>query len=168
LETIRGGGSHATDCTAAWTVDNPTNGPLLDAKGEFRGVQVCSDDDPRCDFDGGTPGGCLFHVRACANLTDVADCTPPSRLRSWELSSPSASKAAKHPSLAAVRAAFAPVPGVIVGPDQRNVCTDWLAVPVPLRQTSAGFAKSKLNLKSVADTYEGVRDTDKLQLICVP
>ena len=80
-----------------------------------RDAGVCTDDDPRCDFDGGVPGGCTFRLRGCASLTDLARCTPPTRLASWTLVQPSAAKAAKHPDLAAVRTALAPVPGAIVG-----------------------------------------------------
>ena len=139
---------------AAWTVDNPTNTPLRDKNGEFRNDQACTDNDPRCDFDGGVAGSCLFHVRVCADLTDVDACTPPTRLRSWTLKVPSVAKAAKKPSMAAVRAAFATVPGSIVGPDRRNVCTDWLEVPLPLRQKAAGPSPAKLSLKAIAETYE--------------
>ena len=168
LEPILGGGSRPTDCTTAWTVDNPTNTPLRDKNGEFRNDQACTDNDPRCDFDGGVAGSCLFHVRVCADLTDVDACTPPTRLRSWTLKVPSVAKAAKKPSMAAVRAAFATVPGSIVGPDRRNVCTDWLEVPLPLRQKAAGPSPAKLSLKAIAETYEDVRDSDKLTLTCLP
>jgi hypothetical protein len=67
-----------------------------------------------------------------------------------------------------VRAALAPVPGAIVGPDQRNVCSDLLDVRVPLRGTPGAFKHDKLGLKASATTYEGDRDNDKLKLICLP
>jgi cysteine-rich repeat protein len=168
IEPIFGGGSASTDCTAGWTVDNPTNVPLLDTKGQFRNVQTCKDNDPRCDFDGGVAGGCVFRVQACANLTSSAQCTPATRLRDWSLAVPSATSAARHPNLAAVRTALASVPGAIVGPSARNVCSAWLEVPVPLRRKGGIPAAAKLTLKSVADTYDGVRDSDKVKLICVP
>jgi cysteine-rich repeat protein len=168
LERVLGGGGATTDCDAAWTIDNPANLPLLNKTGSFNGTQLCTDNDPRCDFDGGVPGGCTFHVRACANLTDVDNCTPPTRLASWELLRPSTAQAARRPEVAAVRNAFAPVPGAIVGPDQRNVCSDWLAVPVLLRGSPGRFAAGKVGLKSTAVTYGGDRDTDKLKLVCLP
>ncbi len=168
LEPVPGGGGAGNDCFAGFAVDNPANVPLLDKHGAFNATQVCTDDDPRCDFDGGVPGGCTFRLRICANLTDLDRCTPPTRLASWTLVQPSAAKAAKHPDLAAVRAALAPVPGAIVGPDQRNVCSDLLDVRVPLRGTPGAFKHGKLGLKSSATTYEGDRDNDKLKLICLP
>ncbi len=168
LEPVPGGGNPATDCDVAWTVDNPANVPLLDKHGAFNGVQLCADGDPRCDFDAGTAGSCTFHVQVCANLTGLERCEPPTRLASWELRTPSASAAAKKPALAAARAAFAPVVGTIVGPDERNVCTGWLAVPVPLRPRATGYAVGKLTLKAAATTYDDDRDTDKLKLVCLP
>jgi cysteine-rich repeat protein len=167
LEVAAGGGSRATDCLTGWSVDNPTNVPLQDANGAFGKTQLCTDDDARCDFDGGTPGSCTFHVHACANLTNMTECRSPTRLAGWQLVQPSAAKAAKHADLAAVRAALATVPGAIVGPDQRNVCSDWASIVVPLRGSEAQKA-GKVLLKSTATDYEEKRDIDKLQLVCVP
>ena len=167
LEVATGAGSRATDCLAGWSVDNPANVPLLDSRGAFGATQVCTDDDPRCDFDGGVPGTCTFRVRACADTTHVAGCNPPARLRSWQLVQPSAAKAATHPDLAAIRAALATAPGAIVGPDQQNVCAEWVELAVPLRG-SAEQSPGKLVLKSSAQDYDARRDVDKLKLVCLP
>jgi cysteine-rich repeat protein len=170
LERIFGGGSPATDCVAEWVVDNPTNVPLVDAKrGGFNGVQVCQDGDPRCDFDT-VAGSCAFHVRVCGNNTDVSTCAPRAdqRIRSWELRVPSESKAAKRPELAAVRAAFATVPGSIVGPAQDDVCSNTLDVVVPTKAVATGAKPGSVVLKSYATLYTGEKDTDKLKLVCRP
>ena len=163
LERIPGGGSPTTDCLAEWVVDNPTNVPLLDKRGAFSGVQACVDGDPRCDFDA-VVGTCTFHVRVCADNTEMPDCRPGSRLRSWELRSPSAHKAATRPALAAARAAFASVPGAIVGPTLSDVCSSTLDVPIAVR----GLKPGSLVLKGYATLYTGEKDSDKLKLICLP
>ncbi len=167
LERIPGGGSPATDCQAEWVVDNPANEPLYDKHGAISGVQTCTDGDPRCDFDG-VAGQCTFRLRVCANNTDLPSCTPGTRLQSWELRAPSVSKAAKRPALAAVRAAFAPVPGAIIGPDQPDVCSGTLAVPVEVKTSAGGTKPGLLSLKSFASLYTGEKDSDKLRLVCRP
>lgn len=167
LERIPGGGSPRSDCLVEWSIDNPTNVPLHDKHGAINGTQTCVDGDSGCDFDA-VPGQCTFHLRVCANNTDVDECSPGPRLAAWELRTPSASKAAKHPALAAVRAAFATVPGAIVGPDLSNVCSGTLDVTLPLKAFGVGFKPAKLTLKSQATLYTGEKDGDKLKLICVP
>ena len=163
LERIRGGGSISSDCYAEWSVGNPTNEPLLE-KGEFRRVQVCSDGDPRCDFDL-TAGICAFHLRTCANNTDVAGCTPGNRLSSWSLRTPNAAQAAKRADVGAARAALlGTVPSSIVGPSARDVCSPVMSIPVAVRGTHAG----KLSLKTLAIQYDGARDSDTLKLVCLP
>jgi len=166
LERVRGGGSPATDCLSEWVVDNPTNRPLLDAHAGFNAKQACVDDDPLCDFDGGVPGSCTFRIRVCADNTDVPGCAVPSRLSSWELARPSAKQAAKRPWLAAVRAALASVPGAIVGPATPDVCTDPIAVVVPLGGDPSHWKPAKLVLKAIAGSYNGTRDKDGLTLTC--
>jgi cysteine-rich repeat protein len=167
LERIPGGGSPTSDCHVEWVVDNPANAPFLDKFGAINGVQTCTDGDPRCDFDG-VAGTCTFHVRVCANNTDLPSCTPGSRLRSWELRAPSVNKAAKRPDMAAVRDAFATVPGSIVGPDRTDICSETLAVPIKVKTSASGTKAGSLVLKSHATLYTGQKDSDKLTLICLP
>ena len=168
IEPILGGGSRFTDCRSVWVVDNPSNDPVTDKHGAFRTSQRCVDDDPTCDFDGGTPGSCTFHVRVCANAPGATDCQGGVRIASWTLDKPSAKQAATSPTLAAVRASFTPVPSVVVGPTS-EVCTDWLSVPVPLRGVPGAYKKGKVGVNSRATLYgdAGV-DKDKLKLECVP
>ena len=168
LERVPGGGSVKTDCAAEWLVVNPTNVPLYDSRGGINRKQRCVDDDPQCDFDGGTPGSCTFHVQVCANDTDLAGCTRPPRLASWTLTKPSITQAAKQPALAQARAAFASVAAAIVGPTADDVCSATVAVVVPMKGTSAPFHPGKLTLKASAFTPTGTRDNDGLKLACVP
>jgi cysteine-rich repeat protein len=167
LERIPGGGSPATDCFAEWVVDNPANAPRFDKHGAFSGVQVCRDGEAAGDIDAVSGPGPV-RGRVCANNTDRPACEPGSRLRTWELRSPSANKAAKRPDLAAVRSAFAGVAGAIVGPPLADVCSDVLAVPVAVRSSAAGVKPGSVVLKSFATLYSGEKDADKLKLICMP
>jgi cysteine-rich repeat protein len=168
FERVPGGGSKTTDCVAEWIVDNPSNVPLLDNHQRVRRVQSCVDDDPTCDFDGGTTGSCTFHVQVCGANTDVPGCTAPAGLFSWELTKPSSKQATAHPELAAVRAAFAGVPGAITGMSAADVCSATLDVVVPLRGTAPLFKTGKVTLGATAISDTGSRDKDTLQLKCVP
>ena len=167
FERIAGGGGPRDDCLTEWVVNNPTNVPLTDTRG-FRTTQTCVDDDPRCDFDGGTPGSCTFHVRVCGNNTNTLGCTVERRLAGWRVDRPSASQAARKPAALAIRTAFAPVPGLLVGPIDPDRCSDELSVPVPLRARAVGYGPAKWTLRVSASTYTGRRDSDKLKLVCVP
>ena len=144
----------------------PDEHALLDKRGAISRQQRCLDDDLACDFDGGIPGSCTFHVRACANNPDLAACQPGTRLSSWELRTPSANKAAKDPLMAAVRASFlGVVPGTLVGPSAPDVCTGDIDVAVPLKGVTR---EGKLKLGARATLYDGRRDQDALQLVCLP
>lgn len=166
-ERVPGGGSAKTDCFAEWIVPNPTNVPLLDGRGRPQRTQRCADDDPACDFDGGTAGSCTFHVQVCANNTDVAGCTPPAALSAFELAKPSIAAAARKPALQAARAGFGGVPGALVGAATSDLCSSVLPVVVPLRGSAPSYGKGTLALGIVA-TAGGVRDKDTLKLICLP
>jgi hypothetical protein len=147
-----------------WSVNNPANVPLVDVRGGFAARQTCRDGDPLCDFDGGVDDRCTFRVRTCANNTDVPDCTPSTRLASWQLKTPSASKAARDPVAAAVRTALlSTVPSVIVGPDDRDVCSADAEIVVPIRNRIG-----KVTIKTRATLYDGTKDNDKMTFVCVP
>jgi len=121
----------------------------------MRRTQRCVDDDPACDFDGGTPGGCTFHVRVCAGNTDLVGCTPPASLASWELSKPSSQQAARHPELAVVRTAFAGVPAAITGVSGADVCSTVVDVVVPLRGGAPNYGTGKVMLTTSAAAVVG-------------
>ena len=72
-ERAYGGGKPQFDCAIEWQIDNPSNVPRYDDD-SINPVQTCVDDDPACDFDGGVPGGCTFHVAACAGNTNIDGC----------------------------------------------------------------------------------------------
>jgi hypothetical protein len=165
LERVPGGGSTSTDCLAEWLVVNPTNVPLLDGRGRTRRRQRCVDNDPACDFDGGVAGACTFHVGVCANDTDVPGCVPAA-LGAYQLAKPSLAQAARHPELAAVRAAFAGVPAAVTGTPP-DACTAPLDVVVPLRGGPGSYKTGKLTLGSIA-TAGSRQDKDTLKLICLP
>ena len=168
IERVYGGGPLATDCFAEWRVDNAANQPREAKTGGINRLQRCVDNDARCDFDGGVPGGCTFHVAVCANNTNVEACPAPDRLLRWELRKPSAKLAITRPALAAVRAAFDAVPAVIVGPGTPEVCSADVAVTVPLRGAADAYHPGKLGLAGLAELYDGRTDKDTLKLICLP
>ncbi len=167
LERVPGGGARATDCLAEWLVVNPTNAPLVDRRGRMRRMQRCVDDDPACDFDGGTPNACTFHVSVCANNTDVPGCVA-APLASWQLARPSSTQALRRPALAAARAAFAGVAASVTGTANADVCSTPVDVVVPVRNTASGTRAGRLALAGVATTADGARDKDGLRLICLP
>ncbi len=169
LERAAGGGSTGSDCFAAWSIDNPANEPRYAKKGGINGTQVCTDDDPRCDFDGGVPGGCTFHVGVCVNNTDQPGCEPGVRVASFELRKPSAADAAKRPEAAAIRQAFAAVvPGSVIGTSDRDVCSPPAAVPVALRGTPGSYIDGRVTISARSTLYDARSDTDKLRLECRP
>lgn len=167
LERVPGGGAATTDCLAEWIVVNPSNVPLVDGHGRIRRTQRCVDDDPACDFDGGIPGACTFHVQVCGDNTDVAGCAPMA-LGGWDLTKPSSKQAARHPELAAVRSAFAGVAPAITGTTAADVCAAPVAVVVPLRGAAPSFGVGKVTLAATATATNGLRDKDGLKLICLP
>lgn len=166
-ERIPGGGKPATDCVAVWRVDNPSNDPRYDKRGNVNPRQACADGDPACDFDGGVAGACTFHVAVCVNNSMPA-CTP-GRLRSWTLTTPNAKQAANRPALAAVRAELASaVLPTVVGTNDPDRCSPDAAVVVPLRGAPGAYKAGKLTLKTRSETYQDAVDTDALQLRCNP
>jgi cysteine-rich repeat protein len=168
LERILGGGKLATDCYAAWRIDNPSNDPRFDKRFGVNPKQRCQDNDPACDFDGGVAGSCTFHLAVCVNNAPIPGCTPD-RLQSWSVASPTAKQALTRPVLAAVRSVLAgAVVSSVVGSSDPNVCSPNAGVVLPLRGGPGAFKVSKLTLKTRAALYDGAVDTDKMQLRCDP
>ena len=168
LERAPGGGSPTTDCWAAWRLENPNNVPLYDKRGFISGKQRCRDNDSACDFDGGVPGACTFHVGVCVNNSAPSGCLP-ARLQSWIIRSPSEKQALGEPELAAARVALsdAVVPNV-VGSGDADDCSPAAAVVVPLRGGPGAYRSGKLTLKTAATLYSGAIDKDSLTLRCDP
>ena len=65
-------------------------------------------------------------------------------------------------------ALLAAIPGAIVGPGARDVCSPVVDVPVEMRGEPGRYQPGKLALKTVVTQYDGTRDTDALKLVCVP
>jgi hypothetical protein len=169
LERIPGDGPPATDCYTEWVVSNTSNEPYLDKRGAVSGTQRCVDNDPSCDFDGGVAGACTFHIAVCANNTNLPRCEPGTRLASWQITTPSAAKAARDPVAAALRTALSStVLPAIVGPSAPDVCSTMATVRLPLRGTPPSYSPRKLTLKTRATLYDGAKDGDTLRLMCLP
>jgi cysteine-rich repeat protein len=169
LERGLGGGAVGTDCFTAWSIDNPANEPRYAKSGAFSDSQVCTDNDARCDFDGGIAGSCTFHVRVCVNNTHLAGCVPGTRLSEWDLRAPSVKSALSRPAAAAVRdALMSVVPAGVVGTSLHDLCSPNAEVPVPLRGAPGSYKKARVTLKTRATLYDGRSDTDKLRLECRP
>ena len=169
LERIPGGGSGSTDCYTEWVAENAANQPLLDAHGHFNAKQVCVDGDPRCDFDGGTVGSCTIPrpgVREQRGSARVRARHAPRDL--GDRSAVGTAAALSSPSASAVRVAFADVPGAIVGPAVSDVCSETVAVTVPMRGSAGAYQAGKLGLATRARLYAGKPDVDKLKLTCLP
>jgi cysteine-rich repeat protein len=168
VEHVFGGGKIDTDCFAAWRIDNTSNEPRFAKKGGVNPQQRCRDNDPACDFDGGVAGSCTFHLAVCVNNSEPQGCFPR-RLQSWTIASPNAAQSAARPALAAVRDALqaAVVPSV-VGSGDSDDCSPDADVALPLRGTPGAYKSSKLKLKTRATIYDGIVDTDILQLRCDP
>lgn len=168
LERARGGGSAPSDCFTEWSIDNPTNEPRFGKSGAISDTQACADGDSSCDFDG-VAGSCTFRVRVCVNNTEIAECTPGTRVRSWELRAPSTSQATAKPALEAIRSAFLTVvPGSVVGPSQTNLCSPFVDVPVALHGSPGHYSHGRVTLKTRTTLYDGRTDSDKLRLECLP
>ena len=104
----------------------------------------------------------------CANNEDLPECARGTRLATWEIVRPSAQQALSSPSASAVRVAFAAVPGAIVGPAVSDVCSETVAVTVPMRGSAGAYQPGKLGLATRARLYAGKPDVDKLKLTCLP
>jgi cysteine-rich repeat protein len=166
LERIPGGGSPTSDCHVEWVVGNPANAPFLDKFGAINGVQTCTDGDPVATSTASL--GPAPSTSASAQQHRSPELHPRLTPTLVGAPRPSVNKAAKRPDIAAVRDAFATVPGAIVGPDRPDVCSDTLAVPIKVKTSTGGTKAGSLVLKSHATLYTGQKDSDKLRLICLP
>ncbi len=164
LELIPGGGPGSTDCLTEWVVANPHNSPLYDRRGRFSAKQICRDNDPACDFDGGVAGSCTFHVALCVNITDVdlPRCTPAALSR-CDVMRPSAKEAARSGAAADLRARFAATMQTMMA-ESYSECSPTMDVTVPV----AGFRPGRRTLKTRAVATTHKRDIDTLKFICTP
>ena len=94
--------------------------------------QVCVD-DPRCDLDGGTPGSCTFSVQVSRQRHRRPGLYPARASPVLTLVTVGGARSHSVPRSRRSATPSLPVPAEIVGPSASDVCSDALAVPVPLR-----------------------------------
>jgi cysteine-rich repeat protein len=165
VEHAPGGGGRKTDCLLEWIIDNPTNDPLYDRRDRISSKQICRDNDPDCDADGGVTGTCTFRVSMCLAVADgdYPDCGP-ARMSALEIRRPSTRELAKNPGAGPVRErVFAAFEAAATGP--AGSCSDLLELPVPMRRN--GTRPGRLVLKVGATSADGRRDHDALRFKCV-
>jgi len=112
----------------------------------FGGVS-CIDGDPTCDADGVPDGVCEFSIRVCAHVPGVLGCRPR-RIGEIRVSDPAI-----------------PLPPV---PLARERCGDFGLVRVPLRKFSRKPGRAKLRVTAISKVLHPRKDTDRLNLRCVP
>jgi cysteine-rich repeat protein len=168
LELIPGRGSRRTDCLTEWMVVNPHNTPLHARNGRIPAKQTCRDNDPACDFDGGVPNSCTFHVALCVNITD--DTLPrckPKPLVSYEIMRPSSRQAMASVQKASLRTTIDDTAGsMLAAPD--GTCSLMMNVTVPLTIGRTGLRKHAETVRTRVTAVDGARDTDTLKFICTP
>jgi cysteine-rich repeat protein len=158
-ELIPGGGGSGTDCLLEWMVVNPNNLPRYDKRGRISRTQVCRDNDPTCDFDGGVPGSCTFHFAACANVADPdLDRCYVEGLASAEVLKPTERQAVVSSAQARMRAQLQLAAQRLLALPA-GTCSPWLELTVPLVSVSPRVRTT---------TALGRRDTDRLTFICTP
>jgi hypothetical protein len=134
------------------------------------------DGDPLCDFDQ-VAGQCTFHVAPCFSVRDLnlnagdpalPVCAPPA-VTEFQLLKPSARQAAKNPSDALIRARFqVALAELSLSTSGANVCTSRVNVPVPLVIRRGSPRPGNRVLRSRTISIDGIGDTDKLKLTCLP
>ncbi len=151
---IPGGGSKRTDCLLETSVDLQTVTTKRD--GTPSNKQICTDNDPTCDFDP-NPGSCSFHVWLCFAGSDARLACAADQVASIELRKPS-EKDTGAP--AALRQAVVQRLGAFTLPlPAGERCTARIDVDV-----SAGRKDGKLGLR--VRTPLGDRDSDNLKFRC--
>ncbi len=150
------GGSSTRDCAGEFSL---AAGQLATSGSGIPSTrQVCVDGDPSCDFDS-TSGLCRLHLWFCLAGDDQRVGCTGTAVASVSLLRPAASQSGVA---AAARTAIETALGRLtfpVGPGE--VCSQRIDLDLP-----AG--KTKLLLKSEADTTAGFRDRDSLKLSCAP
>jgi cysteine-rich repeat protein len=152
---IPGGGSKQTDCLLETSID--MQNPTLKRDGTPSNTQVCTDNDPTCDFDP-NPGSCEFHVWLCFGGDDSRLACAADSVASIEVKKPSEKD---QGAAAALRQALLLQLGKFTLPlPAGEHCTQHVNVDV-----TAGKGQGKLSLR-VADPLGG-RDTDSIKLKCL-
>jgi cysteine-rich repeat protein len=150
------GGRSASDCTSEYALAIGT--PAL-VRGTLPATkQSCVDDDPTCDFDP-TPGTCRFHLWACLGGADERISCAASGITSARVDRPSASQSG--PAAAARAALVAAFDRLVLPQPAGEKCTRRIDLDLP-----AG--RSKLTIRTQAQSANGPTDRDNLKLGCLP
>ncbi|MFQ5515772.1 MAG: DUF4215 domain-containing protein [Myxococcota bacterium] len=160
------GKERADACIMEFLVDNPTNLPYFDKRGSISSYQVCVDNDPLCDFDGGQFGSCTFHVRACVNNRNVTTCAP-GRYDQLEIRVPKSTSVSRRPHLGRLYNALSANLVPMLGTTETDRCSAVIDVEVPLRGKSPKYRKGKGRIKVYSASGDR-RDRDTLKLLCLP
>lgn len=154
---IPGGGAKPLDCALEWAME--LDNVATNAKGVPKPQQVCTDNDPTCDFDP-TPGNCRFRLWACLGGDDARLGCSAAQVSSAAVKAPG--PAAKKPEDIAARAALqGAVESFTFPAGPGEVCSDGFTIDVP-----AG--KRKVTLRLEARLASGKKDIDPLGLKCLP
>lgn len=139
-DCFTGGGSPATDCFVAFS--GPTS------------KKVSCNDGAACDVDGKVDGTCTLGLQACIAVSGLGSTCSAASLDAPATAAPASNPTAQQ--LGSELAALGTAPG----------CTPP-GLALPLKLSLAGIKAGKARL-TVTATSGGKRDTDRLQLACLP
>jgi hypothetical protein len=152
---IPGGGSKRTDCIVEFSASRVDD--LEVGRGRVRCV-----DGNACDGDGRRDDSCTFSIAVCLNNTDpTLPACRPSDVASFEVRQ---KRSRVEPQLTAVQAAV----GAVGLPAVEPRCSDAVELTVPVKVRRTKKRPGKLRVRTVAQTARGIRDRDRLVLLCDP
>lgn len=162
---IGGGGSKATDCLLALSVD--ANHPLT-APRQVR----CTDGDPTCDDDGTVNGVCTLRVAVCANSTYNPSCTLAGLAAVTVEHALDNGDPRFDPDFQALQTRIdADLSPPVLTADTCTT-TSLVRVPIkgPLGNNACGRGKKKLRLRALSTAGPGGtrEDKDTLKMQCAP
>jgi cysteine-rich repeat protein len=150
------GGRSPVDCASEYALAIGT--PALLRGGLPSTKQSCVDDDPSCDFDP-TPGTCRLHLWACLGGPDDRISCAANGVTSARVDRPSASQSG--PAANARAALVAAFDRLVLPQPAGEKCTRRIDLDLP-----AG--RSKLTIRTQAQSAAGPTDRDSLKLSCLP
>lgn len=174
-DQVPGGGSPKTDCVSEW---NAGSAITTNKKNIPTTKVVCKDNDPACDLDP-TPGLCAINVELCPNQTDARlPLCAPTDIYNYFFIKPRYDTTDPYDfnNLIVLATSLSAIPGVGFNVGQQveahflpsltqNSCIPSAGpMYVPLKNGKTGKRVVKLR----AQTSAGVKDTDKLVLLCTP
>ena len=153
---IPGGGSKSTDCQleTALALQNV----VLKGDGTPSNKQVCTDNDPSCDFDPAS-GSCRFHAWLCFGGADDRLACAADSVASIEVRKPS--ERDQGPAAALRQAVLARVGALTLPLPAGEQCTQHIDIDVP-----AGKKQATLSMRTRNPL--GSKDSDSIKLKCLP